>query len=86
VDLEIAPKRPEKDGRKKEAQPPAGEWTHSKCSINDLNKLVSEGLVQEKSLVNWRPSFCEPFLMENVDEIIIFLLLFFPWPSLFLQA
>jgi hypothetical protein len=41
----MAPKRLEKDGKKKEAQPPAGEWTHSKCSINDLNKLVSKGLL-----------------------------------------
>jgi hypothetical protein len=68
----MAPKRPEKDGKKKEAQPPSGEWTHSKCSINDLNKLVSERLLQDKSLVNWRPSFCEPFPMENVDEIVTF--------------
>jgi hypothetical protein len=36
----MAPKRLEKDGKKKEAQPPSGEWTHSKCSLNDLNKLV----------------------------------------------
>jgi hypothetical protein len=35
-------------------------------------KLVSEGLLQEKSLVNWRPSFREPLPMENVDEIITF--------------
>jgi hypothetical protein len=88
ADLEMAPKRSEKDGKKKEAQPPSVEWTHSKCSLNDLNKLISEGLLQDKSLVNWRPSFREPFPMENVDEIITFtilpngscppLLLFFP--------
>jgi hypothetical protein len=68
----MAPKRFEKDGKKKEAQPPSGEWTHSKCSLNDLNKLVSEGLLQDKSHVNWRPSFREHFPMENVDEIITF--------------
>jgi hypothetical protein len=34
--------------------------------------LVSEGLLQEKSLVNWRSSFLELLLMENVDEIISF--------------
>jgi hypothetical protein len=73
VDPEMVPKRSEKDGKKKkEAQPPSGEWTHSKCSKNDLNKLVSEGLLQDKSLVNWHPSFREPFPMENVDEIITF--------------
>jgi hypothetical protein len=36
----MAPKRFEKDGKKKEVQPPSGEWTHSKCSLNNLNKLV----------------------------------------------
>jgi hypothetical protein len=34
--------------------------------------LVSEGLLQEKSLVNWRSSFREPLHMENVDEIVSF--------------
>jgi hypothetical protein len=68
----MAPKRSEKDEKKKEAQPPFGEWTHSKCSLNDLNKLVSEGLLQDKNLVNWRPSFREPFPMENVDKIVTF--------------
>jgi hypothetical protein len=68
----MAPKKSEKDGKKKEAQPPFGEWTHSKCSLNDLNRLVSQGLLQDKNLVNWRPSFCEPFPIENVDEIVTF--------------
>jgi hypothetical protein len=68
----MAPKRSEKDGKKKEAQPPSGEWTHSKCSLNDLNKLVSKGLLQDKNLINWHPSFREPFPIENVDEIITF--------------
>jgi hypothetical protein len=68
----MAPKRSELKGKKKEAQTPTGEWTYSKCSLHDLNKLVSEGLLQDKNLVNWRPSFREPFPMENVDEIIIF--------------
>jgi hypothetical protein len=73
ADLEMAPKRSnEKDGKGKETQPPSGEWTHSKCSSNDLMKLVSKGLLQEKSLVNWRPSFCESLPMKNVDEIVIF--------------
>jgi hypothetical protein len=70
---EMAPKKSEIEGKKKEAQPSIAEWTHSKCSLNDLNKLVSEGLLQEKNLVNWRPSYREPFPMENVDEIVTFL-------------
>jgi hypothetical protein len=69
----MAPKRSnEKDGKKKESQPPSGEWTHSKCSNNDLTKLISKGLLQDKSLVNWHPSFRKPFPMENVDEIVTF--------------
>jgi hypothetical protein len=35
-------------------------------------KLVSDSLIQEKSLVNWCPSFRKPFPMKNMDEIIIF--------------
>jgi hypothetical protein len=68
----MVPKKSEIEGKKKEAQPPTGEWTYSKCSLTDLNRLVFEGLLQEKNLVNWRPSFHEPFPMENVDEIVTF--------------
>jgi hypothetical protein len=66
----MAPKKSEKEGKKKETQPTTGEWTHSKCSLNDLNKLVSEGLLQDKNLINCRPSFRESFPMENMDEIV----------------
>jgi hypothetical protein len=69
---EMAHKKSEIEGMKKDAEPSTTEWTHSKCSLNNLNKLVSEGLLQEKNLVNWRPSFHEPFPMENVDEIVTF--------------
>jgi hypothetical protein len=42
----MAPKRSnEKDEKKKESQPPSEGWTHSKCSNNDLRKIVSEGLL-----------------------------------------
>jgi hypothetical protein len=69
---EMASKKSEIEGRKKDAEPSTAEWTHSKCSLNNLNKLVSEGLLQEKNLVNWRPSYREPLPMENVDEIVTF--------------
>jgi hypothetical protein len=68
----MAPKRSEIEGKMREAQPSTGEWTYGKCSSNDLNRLVSEGLLQDKNLVNWRPYFREPFPMENVDEIFTF--------------
>jgi hypothetical protein len=42
---EMAPKKSEIEGKKKEAQPSTAEWTHSKCSLNNLNKLASEGLL-----------------------------------------
>jgi hypothetical protein len=79
---EMAPKKSEIEGKKKEAQPSTAEWTHSKCSLNDLNELVFEALLQEKNLVNWRLSYREPFPMENVDKIAHFSIL--PngdWPS-----
>jgi hypothetical protein len=69
---EMTPKRSELERKKEEAQPPTGEWTYSKCFRHDHDRLVSEGLLQDKNLVNWRPSFREPFPMENVDEIITF--------------
>jgi hypothetical protein len=69
---EMAPKKSEIEGKKKEAQPSTGEWTYSKRSLTDLNRLVFEGLLQEKNLVNWCPSFREPFSMENVDKIVTF--------------
>jgi hypothetical protein len=69
----MAPKRSnEKDGKGKESELPSGEWTYSKCFNNDLLHLVSEGLLQEKNLVNWCPSFRQTLPMENVDEIISF--------------
>jgi hypothetical protein len=34
--------------------------------------LISEGLLQEKSLFNWRPSSRQLLPMENVEEIVLF--------------
>jgi hypothetical protein len=68
---EMARKRSNKeDGKGKESQPPSREWTYSKCSNNDLLNLVSEGLLQGKDLVYWRPSFHQSLPMENVDKIV----------------
>jgi hypothetical protein len=49
-------------------------WLGSGLTVSapSTNKFVSEGLLQDKSLVNWHPSFREPFPMENVDEIVTF--------------
>jgi hypothetical protein len=48
----MAPKKAEIERKKKEAQPSTAEWTHSKHSLNHLNNIVSEGLLQEKNLIN----------------------------------
>jgi hypothetical protein len=55
---EMVPKKAEIEVKKtEEAQPSTAKWSHSKCSLNHLKNLVSEGLLQEKTLVNWRPSY-----------------------------
>jgi hypothetical protein len=41
----MAPKKAEIEEKKKEAQPSTAEWSHSKCSLNHLKNLVSEGLL-----------------------------------------
>jgi hypothetical protein len=42
------------------------DWSYSKCSRNDLLRLVKEGILQEQHLVQW------PYPRENVDEIVLF--------------
>jgi hypothetical protein len=42
----MAPKKAEIEEKKsEEAQPSTAEWSHSKCSLNHLKNLVSEGLL-----------------------------------------
>jgi hypothetical protein len=62
------------DKRKKEeeAKTANSNWTYSKCSRNDLLHLVSEGLLQEKDVMQWHSSFRQSYPQENVDEIILF--------------
>jgi hypothetical protein len=62
------------DKRKKgeEDKTANSDWAYSKCSINDLLRLVSESLLQEKDVVQWCPSFHQPYLQEDVDEIVLF--------------
>jgi hypothetical protein len=63
-----------KSGRKgeKEAPPTSSDWTPNKCSENSLLRLVSEGLLQEQSLVHWRSPLGDRFPIENVDKIVTF--------------
>jgi hypothetical protein len=52
------------DKKKKEeaAQSMTSDWTYSKWNQNDHLNLV----------VQWRPTFRQPFPQENVDEIVLF--------------
>jgi hypothetical protein len=58
--------------KKEEAKTANSNWIYSKCSRNDLLHLVFEGLLREKDVVQWHPSFHQPYPQENVDEIILF--------------
>jgi hypothetical protein len=79
----MAPKRSsKKDGKRKESQPPSGEWTYSKCSNNELMNLVSEGLLQEKDLSIGAPLFANFFLWKMWTKSSHFtILLNGVWPS-----
>ena len=44
----------------------------SKCSNSDLETLVSDGLLPEKSVIQWRPALGEDRPYENTSEIVTF--------------
>ena len=44
----------------------------SKCSNSDLEILVSDGLLPEKSVIQWRPTLGEDRPYENTGEIVAF--------------
>ena len=44
----------------------------SKCSNSDLEILVSDGLLPEKSIIQWRSALVEDRPYENTGEIIAF--------------
>ena len=44
----------------------------SKCSDSNLETLVSDGLLPEKSVIQWRPALGEDCPYENTGEIITF--------------
>jgi hypothetical protein len=45
-----------KHKKKEETKTANSDQTYTKCSRNDLLRLVSEGLLQEKNVVQGRPS------------------------------
>lgn len=48
------------------------DWSYSNCSRKDLLNLVAEGGVQGQDVVQWCPSFRQPYAQENVDEIVMY--------------
>ena len=44
----------------------------SKCSDSDLETLVSDGLLPEKSVIQWHPALGENCPYENTGEIVAF--------------
>ena len=47
-------------------------WVPSKCSDSDLETLISDGLLPETSVIQWRPALGEDRLYENTGEIVAF--------------
>ena len=47
-------------------------WVPRKCSESDLETLVSDGLLSEKSIIQWRPALGEDRPYENRGEIVAF--------------
>ena len=72
VDFRMAPKKSSK-GKGVAAEPSRDEgWVSSKCSESDLESLVSDGLLPEKSVIQWHPALGEDRPYENTGEIITF--------------
>lgn len=47
-------------------------WRRSTCVEEDLQRLVEEGFLQSKDMVEWRSALEEAFPMELTSEIVIF--------------
>ena len=72
VDFRVAPKKSSK-GKGVAAEPTHEKgWVSSKCSNSDLETLVSDGLLPEKSVIQWRPALGEDRPYENTGEIVAF--------------
>ena len=72
VNFRMVPKKSSK-GKGVAAEPTCEEgWVPSKCSDSDLETLVLDGLLPEKSVIQWRPSLGEDRPYENTGEIVSF--------------
>ena len=72
VNFRMAPKKSSK-GKAVETEPTREEgWVPSKCSDSDLETLISDGLLPETSVIQWRPALGEDRPYENTGEIVAF--------------
>ena len=71
VDFRMAPKKSSK-GKGVAAEPNREGWVPNKCSNSDLETLVSDGLLPEKSIIQWHPALGEDRPYENTSKIIAF--------------
>jgi len=72
VNFRMAPKKSTK-GKEAEIVPTSDEgWTPSKCLDSNLESLVNEGLLQLKSVIQWRSALGQDRPYENTGEIVAF--------------
>ena len=72
VNFRMAPKKASK-GNGVATEPFNEEgWVPSKCSNSNLETLVSDGLLPEKSVIQWRPILADDRPYENIGKIIAF--------------
>ena len=72
VDFRMAPKKSSK-GKGVAAEPTHEEgWVPTKYSDSVLETLVSDGLLSEKSVIQWHPALGEDRTYENTGKIIAF--------------
>jgi len=71
---EMSGKKQTNKGKGKQAQeaPATDTWRTSKCTDTDLLRLVSEGLLEPKEIVQWRAARSDPTPYEGVDELVLF--------------
>ena len=73
VNFRMAPKKSSK-GKGVAAEPTREEgWVPSKCSDSNLEILVSNGLLPEKSIIQWRPALGENRPYFHTAEIVAFI-------------
>ena len=72
MNFRISPKKSGK-GKGVVAEPTHEEgWVPSKCSNFDLERLVSDGLLPPKSVIQWRTALGEDHPYKNTGEIVAF--------------